>query len=62
VHVLHELPGDGEWSLDGAQARGASRPASKFVDGAPSLAARVREIDGIDNFLPSVLLLLFQPR
>jgi len=34
-----------QWSLPrrGTQARGASRPASKFVDGSPCLAARVRE-------------------
>jgi len=30
-----------------------SRPASEFVDGAPRLAARVREVDGIDSFFPS---------
>ena len=35
---------------DRAQARGASRPASKFVDGSPSLAARVLEVNGIDDF------------
>ena len=29
--VLHELPGD-RICRDGAQARGASRPASKFVE------------------------------
>jgi len=55
--VLHELRGDGI-CRDGAQARGASRPASKVVDGYPHLAARVREFDGVDSFLPSLLLLL----
>ena len=55
--VLHELRGDGI-CRNGAQARGASRPASKFVDCSPRLAARVREIDGVDSFLPSLLLLL----
>jgi len=54
---LHELRGDGV-CRDGAQARGASRPASKFVDGFPRLVARVREVDEIDSFLPSLLLLL----
>ena len=48
--VLHELRGDGV-CREGAQARGASRPASEFVDGSPYLAARVREVDGIDSFL-----------
>ena len=52
--VLHKL-------RDGAQARGASRPASKFIDGSPCLAARVREVDGVDRFLPS-LWLLFKSR
>ena len=35
--VLHELRGD-RICWDGAQARRASRPASKFVDGSPRLA------------------------
>jgi len=39
----------------------ASRPASKFIDGALRLAAGVQKVDGIDSFLPS-LLLLFEPR
>jgi len=43
---------------DGAQVRGASRPAKKFVDCSPRFAAGVREIDGVDSFLPSLLLLL----
>ena len=55
--VLHELRGDGI-CRDGAQARGASRPASKFVDCSSRLAAGVREVDGVDSFLPSLLLLL----
>ena len=59
--VLHELRGDGV-CRDRAQARGASRPASKFVDRSPRLAARVREVSGIDRFLPSLLLLLFKSR
>jgi len=46
---------------DTAQAKGASRPASKFADGSPRLAARVREVDGIYCFLPSHLLLLHEP-
>ena len=56
--VLHELPGDGVCQ-NGAQARGASRPVTKFVDGSPHLAARVREVDRIKSFLPSLLVLLF---
>jgi len=56
--VLHELPGDGVYQ-NGAQARGASRPVTKFVDGSPHLAARVREVDRIKSFLPSLLVLLF---
>ena len=55
--VLHDLRGDGIYR-DGAQARGVSRPASKFVDLSPGLAARVREVDGVDSFLPSLMLLL----
>ena len=50
--VLHKLRGDGI-CLDGAQARGASRAASKFADCSPRLAAGVREVDGVDSFLPS---------
>jgi len=60
-NVLHELRGDGVCQ-DGALVKGASRPASKFVDGSPRLAARVREVDGIHCFLPSLLLLLPEPR
>jgi len=59
--VLHELRGDGVCQ-DGALVKGASRPASKFVDGSPRSAARVREVDGIESFLPSLLLLLPEPR
>jgi len=59
--VLHELRRDGI-RRDGAWAREASRPASKFVGGSPDLAARVREFDGIVSFLPSLLLLLFKSR
>jgi len=44
--VLHELRGDGV-CRDGAQARGASRPASECVDSAPRLASRVRGVDVI---------------
>ena len=55
--VLHELRGNGI-CRGGAQARGASRLASKFVDCSPHLAARVREVDGVDSFHPSLLLLL----
>ena len=42
--------------------RGASRPASKFVDCSPRLSARIPEVDGDDSFLPSLLLLLPEPR
>jgi len=45
-----------------AQARGKCRTASEYADISPRLAARVREVDGIDGFLPSLLLLLFEPR
>ena len=51
--VLHQLRGDGI-CLDGAHAGGASRSASKFVDGSPRLAARVQEVDGVDSFLTSL--------
>ena len=50
--VLHELRGDGV-CRDGAQTRGASRPASKFVDGSPCPAAGVREVDGIPSIAPA---------
>ena len=56
--VLHKLRGYSV-CLNGAQARGASRLGSKFLDGAPRLAARVRDVEGIDSLLPSLLLLLF---
>ena len=60
--VLYELHGDGI-CRDGALVKEASRPASKFIDGSPRLAARVREVDGVDSFLPSLLLLLLpEPR
>ena len=59
--IRRELWRDGV-RRDGAQARGVSRPASKFVDGYPRPAARVREVDGIDCFLPSLLPLLLKPR
>jgi len=59
--VFHELRDDGV-CRDGALAKRASRPASKFVDYSPHLAARVREIDGINCFLPSLLVLLPEPR
>ena len=39
--------------------KGASSPASKFVDGASRLTVRVQELDGINSFLPSLLVLLF---
>jgi len=58
--VLHELRGD-EVCRDGALVKGASKPSRKFVDGSPRLAVRVREVDGIDSFLPSLLLLLPEP-
>jgi len=32
-----------------------------FVDGASRLAAGVREVDGIDSFFPSFLLLIVEP-
>jgi len=56
--VLHKLRGHGDFR-DRAHAKGASRPASEFVDGAPRLAGRVREVDGVESFLPSLMLLLF---
>jgi len=50
-----------QWSLlRWAQAKGASRFASKFIDGAPRLAAGVREVDGIDSF-PPLLPVPFMP-
>jgi len=55
--VLYDLRGDGV-CRDGALAKGVSRPASMFVNGSPRLAARVREVDGVDSFLLSLLLLL----
>ena len=58
---LHELRGDG-FCRDGAQARGTSRPASKFIEGVPRLAVRVREVDRIDSFLPLLLFLLYKPK
>jgi len=59
--ILHELRDDGI-SRDRALAKGASMPASTFVNGSPRLAARLREVDGIYCFLPSLLLLLPEPR
>jgi len=56
--VLHELPGAGV-RRDWTQARGASGPASECIDSPPRLAAGVREVDGIDSFLPSLLFLFF---
>ena len=41
--VLHKLRDDGI-CRDGAQAKGAPRPASEFVDGAPRLATKVRDV------------------
>ena len=62
--VLHQLRGDGI-CRDGAYMVGESRPASKFVDCSPRLSdcsprlvAGVREVDGVDSFLPTLLLLL----
>ena len=55
--VLHNLRADGicrDWAL----VRGVSRPASMIVDSSPRLVARVREVDGVDSFLSSLLLLL----
>jgi len=59
--VLHELRGDGV-CRDRALAKGVSRSASEFVDASPRLAVRVREVDGIDSFLSSLLLFLPEPR
>jgi len=59
--VPHKLRDDG-FCRDVAQVKGASRLASKFVDGSPRFATRVREVDGINSFLPSLLLLLIKPR
>ena len=55
--VLHELRADGIFR-DEAQVRGVSRPASKFVDCSPCLAAIMQDVDGVDSFLPLLLLLL----
>ena len=51
-----------EFCRDGAQAKGPSRPASKFIDGAPRLAVRERAVDKLDSFLPLLLFLLFKPK
>ena len=59
--VPHKLRGDGVCQ-DGALVKGASGPASVFVDASPRLTARVREVDEIDHFLPSLLLLLPESR
>jgi len=59
------LAAPGHEAMDFAETdlRGrASKPASKFIDGAPRLAAGVREVNGIDSFLSSFLLLLFETR
>jgi len=56
--ILHELRGDGV-CRDRGLVKGASSPASKFVDGASRLTVRVQELDGINSFLPSLLVLLF---
>jgi len=45
--VLHELRGDGV-CRDRAQGRGASMHASKLIGGPPRIAARLREVDGIE--------------
>jgi len=58
--VLHDLRRYGV--CHGAHTREVSRPVSKFVDGAPLLAVRVREVGGINGFLPSLLLLMFLQR
>jgi len=34
---------------------------SNFVDGAPHLTARVREVDGIDSYFSSLQLLIVEP-
>jgi len=61
VPFLHELWRG--WSLVGrGTGKRSSRSASKFIDGAPHLAAGVREIDEIDSFFPLLLLLLCDPR
>jgi len=48
-----------DFCRDGAQARGTSISASKFIEGVPRLAVRAREVDRIDSFLPLLLFLLF---
>jgi len=50
-----EFAETGQW----AQAKGGARPASELIDGAPRLAARVPEVDGIGSFLSSPLFLRF---
>jgi len=56
--VLYKLRGHGVFR-DLAHAKTASRPSSDFVDGAPRLAGRVRQVDRVESFLPSLMLLLF---
>ena len=59
--VLYELRSDGI-CRNRAQARGVPRPASNFVDFSPRPAAGVRAVDGVNSFLPSLLLLLLLSR
>jgi len=60
VPVLHKMWGDGVcW--DREQTRGGSRPVTKYIDGAPRFAARVREDDGNDSLFPSLLPRLVEP-
>jgi len=39
-----------------------SKHAIKFIDGDPCLAVGVKEVDGIDSFFPSLVLLLYDPK
>jgi len=55
--VLNELRDDGI-CRDGAQVRGASRPTCKFADCSARLVVGVREVDGVDSFLPSPNILI----
>jgi len=60
--VLYELRSNGICQ-DRTKARGASRPDSHFVDDfSPRPAAGVREVDGVDSLLPSLLFLLLLSR
>ena len=54
VPFFTSCKGDGVFRVR-ANAGRVSRPASKLVDCSSRLAAGVREVDGVDSFLPSLL-------